>query len=108
MLLLISIRNNDHVMQELNEVKSILQHSLVIYGGTTRDSLYICFALFLCSVVKGPDTSMAKHALGGCNTMAPQEDMSVWEMTPLPVVQTAIEEVLPRLFPVLKPLHSAC
>ncbi len=49
---------------------------------------------------------MAKHAIGSCNRVAPQEDMGVWEMTSLPVIQTTIEEVLPRLFPVLKPLRS--
>lgn len=43
--------------------------------------------------------------IGGCNTVAPGEDMGVWEMTPLPVVQTAIEAVLPRLFPALTPLQ---
>jgi gamma-glutamylputrescine oxidase len=43
--------------------------------------------------------------IGGCNTVAPGEDMGVWEMTPLPVVQTAIEAVLPRLFPTLAPLR---
>ena len=43
--------------------------------------------------------------IGGCNTVAPGEDMGVWEMTPLPVVQSAIEAVLPRLFPALTPLQ---
>jgi gamma-glutamylputrescine oxidase len=43
--------------------------------------------------------------IGGCNTVAPGEDRGVWEMTPLPVVQAAIEEVLPRLFPQLAPLR---
>jgi gamma-glutamylputrescine oxidase len=43
--------------------------------------------------------------IGGCNTVAPGEDIGVWEMTPLPVVQTAIEAVLPRLFPTLAPLR---
>lgn len=43
--------------------------------------------------------------IGGCNTAAPEEDMGVWEMTPLPVVQHAIEAVLPRLFPALAPLR---
>src|SRR6266487_3275558 len=43
--------------------------------------------------------------IGGCNTVAPGEDMGVWEMTPLPVVQNAIEAVLPRLFPSLAPLQ---
>ena len=42
--------------------------------------------------------------IGGCNTVAPEEDMGIWEMTPLPVVQSAIEAVLPRLFPALAPL----
>lgn len=42
--------------------------------------------------------------IGGCNTVAPGEDMGVWEMTTLPVVQNAIEAVLPRLFPSLSPL----
>ena len=43
--------------------------------------------------------------IGGCNTVAPGEDRGVWEKTPLPVVQTAIEAVLPRLFPTLTPLQ---
>jgi glycine/D-amino acid oxidase-like deaminating enzyme len=43
--------------------------------------------------------------IGGCNTVAPGEDMGVWEMTPLPIVQSAIEAVLPRLFPALAPLQ---
>jgi gamma-glutamylputrescine oxidase len=49
-----------------------------------------------------PDGSIL---IGGCNTVAPGEDIGVWEMTPLPVVQTAIETVLPRLFPALAPLQ---
>ncbi|ERR1019366_9430330 len=43
--------------------------------------------------------------IGGCNTIAPGEDIGVWETTPLPVVQTAIEAILPRLFPALAPLQ---
>jgi gamma-glutamylputrescine oxidase len=42
--------------------------------------------------------------IGGCNTVAPGEDMGVWEMTSLPVVQNAIEAILPRLFPSLAPV----
>ncbi len=43
--------------------------------------------------------------IGGCHTVAPGEDRGVWETTPLPVVQTAIEAVLPQLFPTLTPLQ---
>ncbi len=43
--------------------------------------------------------------IGGCNTVAPGEDIGVWEMTSLPVVQIVIEAVLPRLFPTLAPLR---
>src|SRR5450432_901029 len=43
--------------------------------------------------------------IGGCNTAAPGEDIGVWETIPLPIVQTAIETIIPRLFPALVPLH---
>lgn len=43
--------------------------------------------------------------IGGCNTVAPREDRWVWEMMPSPVVQTAIEDVLPQLFPDLAQLQ---
>jgi gamma-glutamylputrescine oxidase len=43
--------------------------------------------------------------IGGCNTAAPGEDRGVWETVPLPVVQRAIETILPRLFPSLGPLQ---
>jgi glycine/D-amino acid oxidase-like deaminating enzyme len=39
--------------------------------------------------------------IGGCGSMAPRDDMGIWEMTPTEVVQQAIELVLPRLFPTL-------
>ncbi len=47
-----------------------------------------------------PDGSIL---IGGCHTVAPGEDRGVQDMTPLPAVQTALEAVLPRLFPVLAP-----
>lgn len=43
--------------------------------------------------------------LGGCGSVAPGEDIGVWESRPTRVVQEAIEQVLPRLFPTLPPLH---
>lgn len=43
--------------------------------------------------------------IGGCNTVAPGEDKGIWEMTPSSVVQTAIEAVLPQLFPDLTQLQ---
>jgi gamma-glutamylputrescine oxidase len=43
--------------------------------------------------------------IGGCNTIAPGEDIGIWETIPLPIVQNAIETVLPRLFPALAPLQ---
>jgi gamma-glutamylputrescine oxidase len=43
--------------------------------------------------------------IGGCNTVAAEEDKGVWEMRPSPVVQTAIESVLPQLFPDLARLQ---
>lgn len=43
--------------------------------------------------------------IGGCGSVAPNEDMGVWEETPTLVVQEAIEQVLRRLFPALAPLQ---
>lgn len=43
--------------------------------------------------------------IGGCNTVAPGNDCGMWEMVPSPVVQTALEAVLPRLFPDLTSLQ---
>jgi gamma-glutamylputrescine oxidase len=39
--------------------------------------------------------------IGGCGTVAPGEDIGVWESVPTSVVQEAIEQILPRLFPQL-------
>jgi gamma-glutamylputrescine oxidase len=43
--------------------------------------------------------------IGGCNTVAPRGDLGVWETQPTMVVQEAIEQILPRLFPSLAPLQ---
>ncbi|MGH2495348.1 MAG: NAD(P)/FAD-dependent oxidoreductase [Ktedonobacteraceae bacterium] len=43
--------------------------------------------------------------IGGCGSVAPNEDVGVWESSPTKVVQDAIEQVLPRLFPALAPLQ---
>jgi gamma-glutamylputrescine oxidase len=45
--------------------------------------------------------------VGGCGSVAPDEDVGIWENQPTTVVQEAIEQVLPRLFPSLSPLHVA-
>jgi gamma-glutamylputrescine oxidase len=42
--------------------------------------------------------------IGGCGTVAPGEDIGVWDSQPTQVVQAAIEQILPRLFPALAPL----
>lgn len=39
--------------------------------------------------------------IGGCGQVAPNAGMWVWESVPTAVVQEAIEQVLPRLFPAL-------
>ena len=43
--------------------------------------------------------------IGGCNTVAPHEDIGIWESTPTSIVQESIEQVVPRLFPKLAPLR---
>ena len=43
--------------------------------------------------------------IGGCGSVAPNEDIGIWEDTPTQVVQDAIEQILPRLFPALAPLQ---
>jgi gamma-glutamylputrescine oxidase len=43
--------------------------------------------------------------IGGCSSVAPDEVMGTWESQPTAVVQQAIEQVLPRLFPSLTPLQ---
>jgi glycine/D-amino acid oxidase-like deaminating enzyme len=43
--------------------------------------------------------------LGGCSSVAPEEDCGIWEMTPTTEVQNAIEAVLPHLFPALPALR---
>jgi gamma-glutamylputrescine oxidase len=43
--------------------------------------------------------------IGGCGSVAPNEDTGIWEDTPTQIVQEAIEQVLPRLFPALAPLQ---
>jgi len=45
--------------------------------------------------------------IGGCNSVAPNGDLGVWETQPTTVVQEAIEQILPRLFPSLAPLQVA-
>lgn len=45
--------------------------------------------------------------IGGCGSVAPNEDVGIWENSPTKVVQDAIEQVLPRLFPALTPLQVA-
>jgi gamma-glutamylputrescine oxidase len=39
--------------------------------------------------------------IGGCGFVAPNAGIGVWESLPTPVVQEAIEQVLPRIFPSL-------
>ena len=41
--------------------------------------------------------------IGGCGSVAPNEDMGIWESVPTAIVQQAIERVLPRLFPYFTP-----
>ena len=41
--------------------------------------------------------------IGGCGSVAPNADSGVWESGPTAVVQEAIEQVLPRIFPSLVP-----
>ncbi|MBA2392462.1 MAG: FAD-binding oxidoreductase [Ktedonobacteraceae bacterium] len=43
--------------------------------------------------------------IGGCSSVAPNGDLGVWETQPTIVVQKAIEQILPRLFPSLAPLQ---
>jgi gamma-glutamylputrescine oxidase len=43
--------------------------------------------------------------IGGCGSVAPNEDIGVWESVPTATVQEAIERVLPRLFPSFTPSH---
>src|SRR5207244_4054724 len=43
--------------------------------------------------------------IGGCSSVAPGEDVGVWETQPTTVVQDALEQVLPRLFPELSYLQ---
>lgn len=43
--------------------------------------------------------------LGGCRALAPAHDVNVWEHTPTPEVQQALEQIFPRLFPQLPGLH---
>ncbi len=45
--------------------------------------------------------------IGGCGSVAPDEDVGIWENSPTKVVQDAIEQVLHRLFPALAPLQVA-
>jgi gamma-glutamylputrescine oxidase len=44
--------------------------------------------------------------IGGCSSTAPHWDMGVWEVQPTKVVQEAIEQILPSLFPLLAPKLS--
>ncbi|BCL84628.1 FAD-dependent oxidoreductase [Ktedonobacteria bacterium brp13] len=41
--------------------------------------------------------------VGGCGILAPDEGVGVWEPRPLAVVQGALEQIVPRLFPALTP-----
>lgn len=45
-----------------------------------------------------PDGSLL---VGGCGVLAPNAGVGVWEPQPLPVVQEALELIVPRLFPQL-------
>ncbi len=45
--------------------------------------------------------------IGGCGSVAPDEDVGIWENSPTKVVQDTIEQVLHRLFPALAPLQVA-
>jgi glycine/D-amino acid oxidase-like deaminating enzyme len=45
--------------------------------------------------------------LGGCRAVAPGSDIGVCESAPTPEVQTALEQILPRLFPSLVGLRVA-
>ncbi|MFL5801924.1 MAG: NAD(P)/FAD-dependent oxidoreductase [Roseiflexaceae bacterium] len=44
--------------------------------------------------------------LGGCRAAAPGADVGISAAEPTPVVQAALEQVLPRLFPALRGAHS--
>ena len=50
-------------------------------------------------------TSDGTILIGGCNSVAPDGDLGIWERQPTEVVQKAIEQILPRLFPLLAPLQ---
>lgn len=39
--------------------------------------------------------------VGGCGVLAPDAGVGIWESVPLPIVQEALERVMPRLFPSL-------
>lgn len=41
--------------------------------------------------------------VGGCGVLAPDSGVGTWESVPLPIVQEALERVVPRLFPSLAP-----
>jgi glycine/D-amino acid oxidase-like deaminating enzyme len=43
--------------------------------------------------------------IGGCGSVAPGEDIGIWESQATMVVQEAIEQILPRLFPSLSHLQ---
>ncbi len=45
--------------------------------------------------------------LGGCRALAPGKDVGIWETSTTPEVQSALEQILPRLFPQLSGLHVA-
>lgn len=45
--------------------------------------------------------------IGGCGSVAPNEDVGIWENSPTQVVQDAIEQILPRLFPALASMQVA-
>jgi gamma-glutamylputrescine oxidase len=48
-------------------------------------------------------TSDGTILIGGCGSVAPGQDMGVWESDPTLPVQETLEQILPRLFPSLIP-----
>jgi glycine/D-amino acid oxidase-like deaminating enzyme len=52
---------------------------------------------------QAPDGSLL---VGGCGVLAPHAGVGIWEPRPLTVVQEALEQIVPRLFPALEPQLS--
>ena len=68
----------------------------------------LCYASIAPVLTTGVSASVTTNGtilIGGCGSVAPNEDMGVWESSPTRVVQEAIERVLPHLFPSLAPLQ---